>query len=494
MAATGLRFGLIRVGGCTLGIDVAAVREVIHCPAALAPLPGAAAELRGAIDVRGSVVPVLDPAPLLGLAAALPTPQRVILLLRLGTAERPLLLGLLLDGVGSIVAPARLHGLEPAVADSAPGLLTHAFALDDAPADAGLVAVLDPAALARLAGAPLVAEAREAGETGATAAAGPREPCLLFEVGGHGLAIAAALVETTVPQAQILGSELRGGLCLGVIHHHGQEIPVVDSLQLLGLGRSPAAALSDVLVLRLGAGRLALVLDLVRDIRHLAAQALLPLPFLGLRRPELFAGLLPPEQEAAPVLLLRSAALLAEPVLQALAGLSHPIPAARSHRRAELASPEAAEAAGQGPQTSYLTYRLDTELGTPLTQVREIMRLPPQRGAAASDAPGMLGLLLHRGQALPLVCLRTVLGQARPSADHADAMVLVVDDEGGGAVGWVVDGLTGIEPARWLREAPADADPRDLSLQALVEVGGGEQRRTLPVLELRRLSRACSAR
>ncbi len=485
-AAAGPRFGLIRVGGCTLGIDVAAVREVIHCPEVLAPLPGAAAELRGAIDVRGSIVPVLDPAPLLGLTAVQPGPQRVILLLRLGAAERPLLLGLLLDGVGSIVAPARLHQLEPAEPGRA-GLLTHAFVLD---ADAGgLVVVLEPAALARLPGVPLVAET---GQAALAAQAGPREPCLLFEVGGHGLAIAAALVETTVPQAQILSSELRGGLCLGVIHHHGQEIPVVDSLQLLGLGHSPATALSDVLVLRLGAGRLALVLDLVRDIRHLAMQALLPLPPLGLRRPALFAGLLPPEQGAAPVLLLLSAALQAEPGLLALAGLSHAIPATRGHRRAEAAAP--AEIAGQGPRTSYLTYRLDTELGTPLTQVREIMRLPPQRGAAASDAPGMLGLLLHRGQALPLVCLRTVLGQARPSADHADAMVLVVDDEEGGAVGWVVDGLTGIEPARWQREAPAGADPRDLSLQALVEVGGGEQRRTLPVLELRRLSRACSAR
>ncbi len=92
---------------------------------------------------------------------------------------------------------------------------------------------------------------------------------------------------------------------------------------------------------------------------------------------------------------------------------------------------------------------------------------------------------------MPLVCLGTLLG--RPSElDPATARVLIVED-GGQRVGLVVQALCSIENARW-EQAVVDGEAASLDsmrgLQPLVEVGTGEQHRTLPRLDLVQLVRA----
>ena len=47
------------VGGVTLAVDVARVREVARCPV-VTPLPKAPSLIEGVIDLRGRVIPVVD--------------------------------------------------------------------------------------------------------------------------------------------------------------------------------------------------------------------------------------------------------------------------------------------------------------------------------------------------------------------------------------------------------------------------------------------------
>lgn len=57
--------GCFEVGGLTVAIDVVQLREVVrHRPAT--PLPGAPASIEGVIDLRGTLVPVVDLGRLLG--------------------------------------------------------------------------------------------------------------------------------------------------------------------------------------------------------------------------------------------------------------------------------------------------------------------------------------------------------------------------------------------------------------------------------------------
>lgn len=66
--------GCFEVGGHTVAIDVSQLREVVRHRAAT-PLPGAPASIEGVIDLRGTLVPVVDLARILVGTALREGPQ-----------------------------------------------------------------------------------------------------------------------------------------------------------------------------------------------------------------------------------------------------------------------------------------------------------------------------------------------------------------------------------------------------------------------------------
>lgn len=136
LAASGLARKLIsfRVGVQEFCIDVMVVRE-IRGWTPTTPLPHAPAYMRGVVNLRGAVLPIVDLAHHLGLPIAEPTPSHVIIVTEIGAQ----VVGLLVSAVCDILAvtdaaiqptpdiasgPARacLHGLLT-VGDRMVGLL-----------------------------------------------------------------------------------------------------------------------------------------------------------------------------------------------------------------------------------------------------------------------------------------------------------------------------------------------------------------------------------
>jgi len=66
--------GVFRVGGAQVALDVSHVREVVRWQA-VTPLPKAPRLIEGVIDLRGSVVPVVDLGRALGAAAVAESPS-----------------------------------------------------------------------------------------------------------------------------------------------------------------------------------------------------------------------------------------------------------------------------------------------------------------------------------------------------------------------------------------------------------------------------------
>jgi purine-binding chemotaxis protein CheW len=87
-----------RLGDQRFCIEVLSVRE-IRGWTPTTPLPNAPAYVLGVVNLRGTVLPVIDLGARLGLAAATPTERHVIIVVRLG--ER--LVGLLVDAVSEIL-------------------------------------------------------------------------------------------------------------------------------------------------------------------------------------------------------------------------------------------------------------------------------------------------------------------------------------------------------------------------------------------------------
>ena len=87
-----------RIGAQEFCVDIMAVREIRGWTPAT-PLPHAPSYMRGVINLRGAVLPIVDLAERLGLGAAAPTQRHVIIVAQVGKQ----VMGLLVDAVSDIL-------------------------------------------------------------------------------------------------------------------------------------------------------------------------------------------------------------------------------------------------------------------------------------------------------------------------------------------------------------------------------------------------------
>ena len=87
-----------RVGGQEFCLDIMSVRDIRGWTPAT-PLPHAPHYVRGVINLRGAVLPVIDLASRLGFSQTEPTARHVIIVTRVAGKS----LGLLVDGVSDIL-------------------------------------------------------------------------------------------------------------------------------------------------------------------------------------------------------------------------------------------------------------------------------------------------------------------------------------------------------------------------------------------------------
>jgi len=86
------------IGDQILGVDIMAIRE-IRAWSPATPLPNVPPHVRGVVNLRGVVMPVLDLRHRLGWGMTLPTARHVIIVARIGERVQ----GLIVDAVNDIV-------------------------------------------------------------------------------------------------------------------------------------------------------------------------------------------------------------------------------------------------------------------------------------------------------------------------------------------------------------------------------------------------------
>lgn len=87
-----------QIGGQVLGVDIMAIRE-IRAWSPATPLPNVPTYVRGVVNLRGVVLPVLDLSQRLGWGVTDPSARHVIIVVRIGEQ----LQGLIVDAVNDIV-------------------------------------------------------------------------------------------------------------------------------------------------------------------------------------------------------------------------------------------------------------------------------------------------------------------------------------------------------------------------------------------------------
>ncbi len=508
-------YGLLVLGGTAVALPLSALREVVPCPAELTALPVSAVGLVGAMELRELVVPVLDLQVAFTGAPGGAADQRVR-----GAGEVVVvvtdgdqLIGVIADEVRGVVhVPA--SGLLAVRAGGGALLVSHTFRHPDG---TGIVSVLDAAAILSLPGVPTVRDAhRETAAVGPAAAAGraaaalARRTLTLLRCGEHVLALDVAHVHTTLPGSAPTASVLDSALCRGVTTYVDAEVAVVDPLVLLGLGAlDEQQARGAGLVVDLDGGYVVLALTGLLDIVEVDREQILPVPGFAVPRPDLLAGVvdLPGTGQC---LVLDGAALGAEEELRVLGSLNTrtapasgtPAPGTPAPGTPAPGTAASDGATGDGASDAgrpYITYTAGTDVATPLDQVAEILPLPTTHTRTTGGAPGgwtggaVTGVLAHRGAAVPVLHLPTLLGLAGAPTTAASCLLLV--DVDGAPVGFAVDGLRAIEPLVWQDpEGPqgqgddAPGPGRVLAASPLVQVG--QRQELLRGVDLLALARA----
>jgi purine-binding chemotaxis protein CheW len=90
------------IGEATYGIDIPCVQE-IRGWSPVTPLPQSPAEVLGVLNLRGSIVPVLDLRLKFGSANVQYTPITVIIVVSVMSAKGPREFGMVVDGVSDVI-------------------------------------------------------------------------------------------------------------------------------------------------------------------------------------------------------------------------------------------------------------------------------------------------------------------------------------------------------------------------------------------------------
>jgi purine-binding chemotaxis protein CheW len=119
---------VFRIGEQEFCIDLLAVRELRGWTVAT-PLPRSPDYMRGVINLRGTVLPILDVAARLGMATSEPTSRHVVIVVSANGQT----LGLLVDGVCEIMdaAPQSLQPTPDVRSDTVSALVSALFTVDE---------------------------------------------------------------------------------------------------------------------------------------------------------------------------------------------------------------------------------------------------------------------------------------------------------------------------------------------------------------------------
>ncbi|ETX29349.1 chemotaxis protein CheW [Roseivivax isoporae] len=463
-----LDFGLLDIGRHRIAIGIEHLSEVCLVQG-IVPMLCGRPEVFGLINLRGAMIPVLDPHVLCGMPRAEQPPTIAAILERDG---RALALGIdRINGIAEIAADdiqTLYHDADRA------GVMTGGFLHER-----DTVSILDPARIfARpdLPASGAVLRARR------VAASEDARAFLIFAVGGAQFGLEAIRIFGTVPRQAITRDALTCGACLGSIRYHDRRVPVMAAGQVFGLGRRAVPDRPEVVVMRFPGERLVgFAVDvicrirLVRDGETRGTAGI----FGGTGR--LFSkALVDPDGEQT--FLLDADALEQDTDLHRAALLSDPpVPDA-----GRAAPPDGTVQVAGGTviheALRHVVFHAGRLLATPILQLVHIVEPPTKLTPVEAHGSPLLGLFSVDGLIVPLVSLARLIG-ARPAVDPPRARVLLVGPAAR-RIGFLVDSVDGIETSTWWAEKDTDL----LAAHGVVKLRSPDRKSLVPRVDLERLA------
>jgi purine-binding chemotaxis protein CheW len=277
-------------------------------------------------------------------------------------------------------------------------------------------------------------------------------------------------------------------------------VPVLDLMNLCGLGKLDLTAHLQAFLILLPQGMVALLVSKVIDVVRIRASEIICMPAYAVPKPSLFRGVLPDIatqhklDTVSHYFVLDETALKNDAQVISLAGANTSGQSVASRRFAQKQTPSGGQLE---KRRNMITYQLSGETASPFEQIKEILPFTDDIPVFDQGGP-ILGVTVVRGQSIPVVCLsRLVTGKSMQRTAATSVLVVEVDNE---AMGFAISALESIEPAQWEPELPqlGGAERSSLMLaihsNKLAQIGVNDSIRMLPVLDLEKIARAFRAK
>lgn len=419
----------VAAGGERLAMPADEVVEVAPAPVTTR-LPHAPAGLRGLANVRGSVVPVVSLAELLGRKVG--KESRLVLL---GGAKP---VGLLVDEVSALrheVGSARLIEPRPLLEATFAGLARN-LGRTSTPID----------------------------RAGDAAAGGVASVALLaFSVAGQefGLPLDETREVLRVP-AEIAALPHGRQAVVGTAAHRDRLVPLLDLRVLLGLGEGARGDQPRVLLTHIGRHLVGLLVDSVDAVLHVPETSIDPLPTVLAR-------------DAAEARIQAICRLDGGKRLISVLSSERLLDDQMTVRLTQEGSHDMRSATTSGgDEENILLFTLgDDAFGLPISAVREVTRRPEQLTRLPRSPAFVDGIMNLRGQVLPVIDQRRRFGSDADDGARRPVVVVTIGDT---QAGFVVDSVSRVAavPASALQPAPdlGDEGTPVIDRVATLEVDG----------------------
>ncbi|MEM9707964.1 MAG: chemotaxis protein CheW [Pseudomonadota bacterium] len=433
----------MEASGRLIGVEIGCLAEICKVHEIL-PLFSPSQDILGVVDLRGTMIPLLDP---------------MMLCQGVATAEAPALAAILRQG-RNLVALGCDRAIKIADFDSAKiqALYENGLEYRGTPILSG---ILEDGASINLIDTALVfskpdlpkgqtEESRGRNEN----ASGAARAYLTFEAGGATFALDAIRIFGTVPRRPIERTSLSHGSCLGEISYLGRRIPTMDATKVLGLGDTLRQDQSEIVVVNFGDGRqLGFAVDEIQQIRMIHKREHVDLPNVLAAVEAPFSSVLSLDGEQQ-VFVIDPEQLLAREELDTMASLSDRSETDKTTKERIASASKGSKGAVRSAGHRCLVFTAGVKLCAPVTEVVGVLASVGKLTPFGGDASAFLGFFSHGNTSVPLLSLAKELGMALPDQDSDTRILLVGSAEH--RIGYLVDSVDGVEIAETLTDAEHD--------------------------------------
>lgn len=446
-------FGSFFLKDTEFAISAAYLQEVVNPPESYISVPLSQPYLKGLLNLRGSIVPVIDLKELLGLKSEPTEPSHKIAIIEFnGTC-----VGLLFDKTGEVF---KNNDEERCDFDQnhSTSVVSGVFKKNGGER---IIQILDVNEVFKLQNIPKDTSNNRLGRESLIKRRGTRRKIISFVVGDVRCALPISDIQEIIKVEEITDTTISNGNFIGAINLRGTTVPVIDFPALLNyreVDRSKTSTHGDrrIIIMRYDMDFYGLLVDSVESIISFYPDELVSYANKGQSSADLFLGFITGQGESDIILLDHQKIQTNDEISKITKGYGKLY---NTHNRTNEKTP------GKGSvRRNYITFKIDTTYAVAICEVKEIIDYPKNLIRPPGQKAHVLGVHNLRGELVTIVDARSMY-QNKSKLDQLDSQKVLIFKNDRVHFGLVVDSVESMASF-------ADSERMNLSAIHTQQIGG----------------------